>query len=60
MERKVYETPFTKKMEVELEGNFCSSNEPATIEKNSVIEVESYSSFSTEEKLEINNDITFE
>ncbi len=60
MERKMYEAPFTEKMEVEVEGNFCSSNEPAIIESDATIEVQEYSFFTTEGKDEIGNEITFE
>lgn len=61
MEKQVYETPFTEKMEVEVEGNFCSSNEEATIEaQKSTIEVDAYSGFSAETGEAITNDVTFE
>lgn len=58
MEKQVYETPFTEKMEVEVEGNFCSSNEPAEVKK-STIEVESYSEFGVADKKEVENEIGF-
>lgn len=61
MRKEVYESPFTEKMEVEVEGNFCSSGDPAMIEaQKSTIEVDAYSGFSAETGEEITNDITFE
>lgn len=61
MEKEVYESPFTEKMEVEVEGNFCSSGDSATIEKNATIVVEDYAStIGTADKVEIEHEITFE
>lgn len=61
MEKQVYETPFTEKMEVEVEGNFCSSNEEATISSDATIVVEDYAStIGTADKVEIEHEITFE
>lgn len=59
MRKEVYESPFTEKMEVEVEGNFCSSNEPAEF-KDATIEVQEYSGIGSEGKIELENEITFE
>lgn len=60
MEKEVYESPFTEKMEVEVEGNFCSSGDSATIHaEDATIEVDEYTLIQAEEKDVINHDITF-
>ncbi len=61
MKKEVYESPFTEKMEVEVEGNFCSSGDEATILKgDATIEVSQYDTFiGADETNKINHDISF-
>lgn len=61
MKKEVYESPFTEKMEVEVEGNFCSSGDPATLNSDATIVVEDYAStIGTADKVEIEHEIKFE
>ncbi|MCD8236993.1 MAG: hypothetical protein LUD00_10160 [Prevotellaceae bacterium] len=62
MKKEVYESPFTEKMEVVVEGNFCSSGDEATIPNaDATIHVEDYeSTIGTAEKVGIEHEITFD
>lgn len=53
-ELKHYNPPFTQRSIVEVEGNMCTSGDPATLKKDETVTIE------VEEYTEIENKVTFD